>query len=420
MKRNRLQLILLVLTITSLILLVGIQISWVLKSARMQEAQFSHTVTLAMNRIVENLSNNQAICSEMNNCLRSGRSHSCSVLMKNRLQWADLDTLIKKDLKYYNINLDYEFDIVRKGTDADLKTGKETFINDNLERVLDQSGYELRIRFPKKNEFIKAQISYIFISSIALLILISVSFLLIYKFYKRERKLTGDIIDFMNNMAHEFKTPLTNIALANGMISKNINIENDEKLASYSRVIKNEHHRLKEKIELLLKAAISENGRPLTAELFNAVDEIKHIAGTFDIQVKDRNGSIMINSSGNGFTLSGNIEMFQISMGNLIDNAIRHNRNEPRIIINIESGKDNLAISVTDNGSGIDKENISRIFDKFYRIPTGDIHENEGFGLGLYFVKNTLIHMHGTLKVSSHIGKGTTFTLEFPLIKQDA
>jgi two-component system phosphate regulon sensor histidine kinase PhoR len=418
MKRNNFQLILLILTITSLILLVGIQISWVLKSARMQEAQFNHTVTLAMNRIVENLSNNQAICKEMNNCLRAGKSHSCLLLMRNRIEWADLDTLIKNDLKYYDINLDYEFDIVEKGTNVSLTSSSETYINDNLEKVLEQSGYELRLRFPKKSEFIKAQIGYIFISSIALLLLLSVSFIIVYKFYRRERKLTGNIIDFINNMTHEFKTPLTNIALANGMISRNEVVEKDEKLASYTKVIKNEHQRLKERVEVLLKATISETEQPLNHELFDAASEIRYVADTFSVQIKEKKGSIIVNTSGNTFTLSGNIEMFQIAISNLIDNAIRYNKNAPVITIKIESAKDTLVIKITDNGIGISKENLLQIFEKFFRIPTGDIQDNEGFGLGLYFVKNTVVQMHSKIRVSSQIGKGTTFVIEFPLPKE--
>jgi two-component system phosphate regulon sensor histidine kinase PhoR len=418
MKRKNFQLILLILTITSLILLVGIQISWVLKSARMQEAQFNHTVTLAMNRIVENLSNNQAICKEMNNCLRAGKSHSCLLLMRNRIEWADLDTLIKNDLKYYDINLDYEFDIVEKGTNVSLTSSSETYINDNLEKVLEQSGYELRLRFPKKSEFIKAQIGYIFISSIALLLLLSVSFIIVYKFYRRERKLTGNIIDFINNMTHEFKTPLTNIALANGMISRNEVVEKDEKLASYTKVIKNEHQRLKERVEVLLKATISETEQPLNHELFDAASEIRYVADTFSVQIKEKKGSIIVNTSGNTFTLSGNIEMFQIAISNLIDNAIRYNKNAPVITIKIESAKDTLVIKITDNGIGISKENLLQIFEKFFRIPTGDIQDNEGFGLGLYFVKNTVVQMHSKIRVSSQIGKGTTFVIEFPLPKE--
>jgi len=417
MKTKKLQLLLLILTITSLMLLVGIQISWVLKSAKVQEAQFSHTVTLAMNRIVENLSNNEAICQEMNNCIHAGKSGSCLLLMRNRIEWTDLDSLIKNDLVYYNINLDYEFDIVKKGTDALLTSGGETYINDNLQKILNESGYELRIRFPEKREFIRNQTGYIFISSIALLVLVCVSFLLIYKFYKREKKLTGNIIDFINNMTHEFKTPLTNIALANSMISKNEMFEKDEKLSSYSKVIKTEHQRLKDKVDILLKAAITENDKHLNFEPFDAEAEIRNIAGTFSVILEEKNGSIQIITSGCHSRLSGNVEMFQIAIGNIIDNAIKYNTNKPDVAINIESGKKSLLIKIRDNGIGISKENLPYIFDKFSRISEGDIHNNDGFGLGLYFVKKTVEQMQGKITAASTVGKGTIFTLEFPLLK---
>ncbi len=417
MKRKNLQLIILILTITSLVLLVGIQISWVLKSAKMQEAQFTHTVTMAMNRIVDNLSENQTICKEMNSCLRTGKAQSCFLIMKNRIEWADLDSLIKNNLKYYDINLDYEFDIVEKGKGNIRTSERGIYINDNLEKILEQSGYELILRFPEKNEFIKAQIGYIFISSIALLLLMSVSFTLIYKFYKREKKLKGDIIDFINNMTHEFKTPLTNIALANSMISRSEDIEKNEKLASYSNVIKDEHQRLKEKVEVLLRTATSEAEQSLHPEVFDASVEIRNIADTFSVRIDEKKGRIIFNTSGNNFLISGSMEMFQIAIGNIIDNAIRYCKNIPEIIISLDSEKDNILIRIQDNGIGISKENQLQIFEKFYRIPTGDIHDNEGFGLGLYFVKNTVKQMNGRIKVSSHPGRGTTFIIEIPVYK---
>ena len=417
MRRKNLQLALLILTITSLVLLVGIQINWILKSARMQEAQFNHSVTLAMNRIVENLSQNQVICQEMNNCLRAGSSHSCYLLMRNQMEWASLDTLIRNDLQYYNINLDYEFDIVEKGAIAEPVSNGNVYKNDNLEKVLNSSGYELRLRFPERSEFIKAQIGYIFISSIALLLLVSVSFILIYKFYRREKKLTGNIIDFINNMTHEFKTPLTNISLANGMISKNEFVERDEKLASYTKVIRDEHKRLKDKVEVLLKATISDSVQSTGFEIFNAAAEIKNVADTFIIRINERNGSLKINSAGNNFSISGNIEMFQIAIGNLIDNAIRYCNKPPVINIKIDSFREIVTISIEDNGIGISKENIPQIFEKFYRVPTGDIHDNEGFGLGLYFVKKTISQMKGTISVSSQAGDGSIFKIELPISK---
>jgi two-component system phosphate regulon sensor histidine kinase PhoR len=107
--------------------------------------------------------------------------------------------------------------------------------------------------------------------------------------------------------------------------------------------------------------------------------------------------------------------MFQIAIGNLIDNAIRYSKNAPIININIESGEDIMKISVSDNGIGIASAYTDRIFEKYFRIPTGDIHENEGFGLGLFYVRKTVRQMNGRIRVSSRAGKGTTFSLEFPL-----
>jgi two-component system phosphate regulon sensor histidine kinase PhoR len=418
MKRKRYQLLLLLLTITSLILLVAIQIGWVLKSARMQEAQFNHTVTLAMNRIVETLSNNRVICREMNNCLKECKSGSCRHAMRNQAEWSMLDTLIRNDLKYYNINLDYEFDVVEKGSKGLVNSGGQIYKNDNLDRILDKSGYELRLRFPEKSEFIKAQIGYIFISSIALLLLISVSFLMIYRFYKSENRFTRNMIDFINNMTHEFKTPLTNISLANSMISRSGVVERDKKLAAYSKVIKNEHLRLKEKVDVLIKATISENGQPVDNEIFNIAEEIKTVADTFEVQLNEKNGVVLIDTQGNNFNIYGNIEMFQVAIGNLIDNAIRYNNKNPEIKIKIESAKSILTISIADNGIGINKENLNQIFEKFYRVPTGDLHNNDGFGLGLYFVKKAVLQMQGKIRVSSQVGYGTCFTMEFPVSKE--
>jgi two-component system phosphate regulon sensor histidine kinase PhoR len=414
MKRKNLQSTLLVLTLTSLIILVAIQINWILRTARMQEAQFNHTVTLAMNRIVENMSGNQAICNEMKNCLIRNSSHSCYMLMRNTIEWTDLDSLIRNDLNYYNINLDYEFDIVPRDKSIETGSVKQTFINDNLEKILEQSGYELRLRFPDKNAFIKAQIGYIFISSITLIILVCVSFIIIYKFYRREKKLSNTITDFINNLTHEFKTPLTNIALATSMISKSENVEKNEKLSQYSDVLKAEHQRLKEKVDVLLKTTLSETGQPLNMEYFNAEDVIKSVTGAFIMQLKVNNGELTITASGENFTLTGNVEMFRAAIGNLIDNAIRYNSGSPQIKIELGSDKEKIRIRITDNGIGIKKEHLSRIFDKYYRVPTGNILENKGFGLGLYYVKNTIEQMNGKIRVSSRINEGTTFTLEFP------
>ncbi|HEX2970631.1 MAG TPA: HAMP domain-containing sensor histidine kinase [Bacteroidales bacterium] len=416
MKKKNVQLLLFILSIVCLLILVAIQIRWVLRSAKVQEAQFSHTITLAMNRIVDNLSANQVICSEMKNCLQAGRNSSCFLLMHNKVEWADLNSIIHDELNYYDINLDYEFDIVKKDSVTDHVRQNSTYINDNLEKILNQSGYELRLRFPGKNEFIKAQAGYIFFSSIALLLLVSVSFILIYRFYRQEKRLSGNIISFVNNMTHEFKTPLTNIALANSMISKHTIITGDEKLSSYTGIIKNEHQRLREKVDVLLKASVAEDDYTDLYEDIDTLVEIQKIVEAFSVQVNRRQGAIMVETNGSDFTISTKIDLFREIIRNLIDNAIKYNLGRPLIKIELEK-KDSLKIRISDNGIGIRKEELSMIFNKYYRVPTGNVHDNEGFGLGLYFVKKAVADLKGYVKVSSHPGAGTTFFIELPLNK---
>jgi two-component system phosphate regulon sensor histidine kinase PhoR len=253
MKKSKFQLSLLILTLSCLVSLVGIQIISIFKAARMQEAQFNYSVNMAMNRIIDNLARDKAICREVSNCLRGDASGSCYLMMKNREEWANMGTMIKNDLKYYGINLDFEFDIAEIKSDSSKKPNSGVYFSNDLENALQQSGYELRIKFPEKRDFILAQIGYVFIFSIALLFLVTLSFILIFNYYKKEKRLTENIVDFINNLTHEFKTPLTNIALANSMIAKTDQIERDEKLTFYSQVIKTENDKLKQRVEELLK-----------------------------------------------------------------------------------------------------------------------------------------------------------------------
>ncbi|MCX6326610.1 MAG: HAMP domain-containing sensor histidine kinase [Bacteroidia bacterium] len=414
MKKSKFQLSLLILTLACLFALVGIQINWILKAAQMQEAQFNHSVNMAMNRIVENLARDQAMCKEVNNCMRKGNAGSCYLMMKNREEWANMGSMIKNDLKYYGINLDFEFDIVDNKLGLGKQPNKSEYFSDDLENALQQSGFELRIKFPEKRDFIIAQIGYIFIFSIALLALVTLSFIMIFGFYKKEKKLTENIVDFINNMTHEFKTPLTNIALANSMISKTDTVESDEKLTFYSRVIKTEHGKLKQRVEELLKTSFSETGKPLFNECIDVSLVIENVIETYSVQIKEKAGSFIFNKEGENFNVNGNIDLFHIAMGNIVDNAIKYCTTTPEINILLTSKNNILIVEISDNGIGITKDQQTQIFDKYYRVPTGDIHDNNGFGLGLYHVKNIVTKMGGKINVTSSKGKGSTFSLEFP------
>jgi two-component system phosphate regulon sensor histidine kinase PhoR len=415
MKKSKFQLTLLIVTLTCLVILVGIQINWILKAAKMQEAQFSHSVNLAMNRIVENLAREKTLCKEVANCMREGDAGSCYLIMKNRAEWANIDSMIKNDLKFYGINLDFEFDIIDSKLDKNIIPGKSVYFSDDLVNALQQTGFELRIKFPEKRDFIIAQIGYIFIFSIVLLTLVTLSFIMIFGFYKKEKRLSENIIDFINNMTHEFKTPLTNISLANSMISKADTVEHDTKLKFYSQVIKTEHDKLKQRVEELLKTSFSETGMPPFNEIIDVSQVIENVVETFSVQLNEKGGSFSLQNEGGNFSIDGNIDLFHIAIGNIVDNAIRYCKSAPVINISLKSRNKKIIVDISDNGIGIEKNQQIQIFGKYYRVPTGDIHDTNGFGLGLYHVKNIVTKMKGKIKVRSSNDKGSTFSLEFPI-----
>jgi len=415
MKKSKFQLTLLIVTLTCLVTLVGIQINWILKAAKMQEAQFNHSVNMAMNRIVENLAREKAICKEVTNCMREGDAGSCYMMMKNREEWTNIGSMIKNDLKFYGISLDFEFDIIDSKLDKKIQPNKSVYFSDDLVNALQQTGFELRIKFPEKRDFIIAQIGYIFIFSIVLLILVTLSFIMIFGFYKKEKRLSENIVDFINNMTHEFKTPLTNISLANSMISKADTVEHDIKLKFYSQVIKTEHDKLKQRVEELLKTSFSETGMPPFNEIIDVSQVIENVIETFSVQLREKGGSYSLQKEGSIFSIDGNIDLFHIAIGNIVDNAIRYCKSSPAINIFLKSKNKKIIVEISDNGIGIDKEEQIQIFEKYYRVPTGDIHDNNGFGLGLYHVKNIVTKMKGKIKVRSSKEKGSSFSLEFPM-----
>ncbi len=419
MKRSRIQLLILLLAFSALIALTALQFSWILKAARMQEAQFSHSVEMAMQRIVDNLSRNEAICSEVNNCLRHGNNESCMLVMKTREEWENMKSLIRKDLDFYGIGLDFEFDIIGPDLAAQVPQAKNTYFSNGLEEMLEKSGYRLSLRFPGKRDFIVAQMGDIFIFSLLLLFLVSVSFIIIYNFYRRERLLSESIIDFVNNVTHEFKTPLTNISLANSMLSKNEKVENDEKLSFYTSVIRTEQTKLNEKVERLLKTDFAGIDRLPAAEKIDVGEVVEDIAETFRVQVEEKGGKIIIEKEGNRFTVTGNIDLFHIALGNLVDNAVKYSGQPPELSVRLSSADNRLFIVIIDNGPGIPKQYREKVFEKYFRVPAGNTHLVDGFGLGLFQVKQIISGMKGRIRISNRKEGGLAVIIELPLAAEN-
>jgi len=413
MRNNKLQVFLITITFLSLLALLAIQVSWILKAADIQEKQFNHSVKLAINLIVDKVSQDDSICKGVADCIGKGGKTSCYKSMYNRIEWSRLDSIVQFALKQYNISTTYELDIVDTRKDQDFKTCKKTYFSNSLENILLQN-VELKIKFPKKREFIVAQIGAIFISSIILIILVSISFLLIVKYYKREKMLYRNTRDFINNITHEFKTPITNIALANSMISKDSKVAADQKLNHYTSIIRVEQKKLRNRVEGLLDIARIENGNKTVCETIDICNIIRCTADSYKVQVNELNGSIEYQKLSDKCTVHADKEQFQIVVSNLIDNAIKYCNEAPVIRLKTYHKSDNIFFEIQDNGIGIKHEHLSQIFEKYYRVPTGDVHNVKGFGIGLSTVKTIIESINGTVEVQSKPGKGSTFIIKLP------
>jgi len=218
--------------------------------------------------------------------------------------------------------------------------------------------------------------------------------------------------DFINNITHEFKTPLTNIALANSMISKNEHVSGDEKLHQYSEIIKSEHKKLTNRVETLLDIARIENGKTGFCETIDVCNIIKCTAESYQVQVQQLNGKIILDKVADKCLVNADKEQFQIVISNLIDNAIKYCDKKPEIIIRTSNKGNYVIIEIEDNGIGIKPEHQKQIFEKYYRVPTGDLHNVKGFGIGLSTVKAIIESMNGDIDVHSKLGKGTKFIIK--------
>ena len=230
-----------------------------------------------------------------------------------------------------------------------------------------------------------------------------------------QKKLSEIKSDFINNMTHELKTPLATISLAIDALTNEKVIHDTEKIRYYSSMIKEENKRMNKQVEKILQAARLEKEEiELKIQELDAHVIIRKVAENLALQIQDRGGSLTLRLNAQNPIFRADEVHFSNIIFNLLDNAIKYSKEVPHIEVETQSGGHAIVIRVKDNGIGMDKETVSRIFEKFYRAHTGNIHDVKGFGLGLSYVKAIVEAHEGKVKVESAPGKGSTFTLIIP------
>jgi two-component system, OmpR family, phosphate regulon sensor histidine kinase PhoR len=257
-------------------------------------------------------------------------------------------------------------------------------------------------------------------SAIIFTIIIIAAFYLTISTMIRQKKLSEIKNDFINNMTHEFKTPLATISLAVDALRNDKVRFNGEKMSYFSNIIKEENQRMNRQVETILRAALMDRQEvKLNLTPVHAHIVIKNVLDNFTLQLQDRKGNVELYLDAENDLINADEVHFPNLINNLIDNSIKYAKDNvpPKIKITTQNTGKDLLIRLEDNGIGMNKETVKRIFEKFYRAHTGNLHNVKGFGLGLSYVKTMIEAHHGEIKADSTLGKGSCFLIRLPLKK---
>lgn len=245
------------------------------------------------------------------------------------------------------------------------------------------------------------------------------AFYLTVKTIIQQKNLSKIKNDFINNMTHEFKTPLATISLAVDALQNAKVLENPEKQAYFTQIVKDENKRMNKHVETILKAAFTDKQEfNLDLQKLHAHDTIQAVVGAFALQLKDKhNGFATLQLDAANDLIQADPVHFTNLINNLMDNAVKYSKPEEQAIIVVTTSNIGkyLTIKIKDNGIGMAKETVKRIFEKFYRAHTGNLHNVKGFGLGMNYVKSIVAEHMGRIKVESEENKGSVFTIDIPL-----
>jgi two-component system phosphate regulon sensor histidine kinase PhoR len=409
---------LIILVIFFLISLIIIQFAWINKAASYQEKQFEYTVVAALNKSIFELDKQNAVCLQVTNCFNKKGFTCCEKEHLSLDKWNFIDSIIKAELAYSKICLNYEFLLSISPHPHEIMDKEESqhkcfTVKSNMLTPKNEAIW-LHITFPGRNKFILAQIGWLFILSIVLIVFTIGAFLLIYKYYIQEQNIASDTRNFINNLTHEFKTPLASIRLANSRITK---INACAPLAApYTRIIKQENDKLDLHINYLLNISRLQKGKmPMHFETLDFHQQIKQVADSFTLMIEERKGSLSYELSAIHFMIHADCFHISNAINNLLDNACKYSPQTPEINIKTFNKDGKIVVSIADKGLGIEKSDQKIIFQEFSRVNTGDIHNVKGFGLGLSYVWQVVKMHQGKLELISKKGEGSTFFIELPL-----
>ena len=403
-----------VISSIALVMVLIIQVKWILETAKIKEEMFNEKATMVLSRTTEALRSDKETCRQIEDSAEKGSNLESSVqLGENEIK--TIDSLFQYYSKFYNFHIDYTFEVIKPNAiNAIYQKSMANFsYNKPLNEMAGNPGIQLKLIFPEKKQFIMAEMGTLFITSVILILVILFMFWKTIRSLIMEQKIAGQTTDFLNNMTHELKTPLTNIGLAGNMIKKDFATKHDDKFQHFLDIILEENKKLQTQVNKVLSMSALERGEiPLHKTRLDFHELINVSIKYNNIKIENKRGNFKLHLDADKSIVIGDRTHLTNTINNLIDNAIKYTNENPEITIRTINDEKNLIVQFSDNGIGIEKKYQKKVFDKFFRVPTGDVHNVKGFGIGLAYIKK-IIELHGgTIKSESE--KGTTFTITLP------
>ena len=348
----------------------------------------------------------------------------------------EISDIIRMGFKKYNLpDYPFEFNVMVNSINGDQVYSNEFFnyYNDTVRsfRVVfplepaSGSSFEnlvseelLSVIVPHQQSLIWKEMIWFILGSILFTLIITTAFFITIRTLLKQKKLSEIKSDFINNMTHEFKTPLATISLAVDALKNEKVKGNKEKTDYFTGIIKEENKRMNKQVETILQAALLDKQEvQLNLKRSAAHDLIVGALNNINLQVEEKGGKLEVEMNAENDVINADDVHFTNLINNLLDNAVKYSKENLHIKLSTKNTGNQFKIKIEDNGIGMNKETLHRIFEKFYRAHTGNVHNVKDFGLGLSYVKTMVEAHHGTIKAESVLGKGSSFCISIPLAK---
>ena len=431
-----------VLVLLSLLGLIFFQILWINSARETKEQQFATNVYMALPDAAEKLTEDRGatvLPTKRNDILFPSERMQYEIFKPSviqRFSKEEIRDIVRKSFDKHNLKqVPFEFAVVPTSlsiqndyiqSESFFKLYVDSNNNTNYAIPLEPpSGSSLEnqvkeemlmVIVPHQKNIIWKQMTWFITGAIIFTIIITTAFFLSIRALLKQKKLSEIKNDFINNMTHEFKTPLATISLAVDAL-KNEKVVNDtEKTGYFTGIIKEENKRMNKQVETILQAALlDKNEIQLNRKKLSAHEMINVALNNIELQVQEKGGTLEVHLDAEKDMILADEVHFTNLINNLLDNAVKYSKENLHLKLQTQKVRNHLIIKIEDNGIGMNKETLNRIFEKFYRAHTGNIHNVKGFGLGLSYVK-TMVEAHrGTIKAESVLGKGSTFIVTMPL-----